>query len=417
MLKNKDLQSCPNPADNYPGDEKFRENLEQTYPGLLDELDAFLVADVSGSSGALNSSESDKLDEARSDDSASIFQVSSTESAAANLDAMDTSTPGPSNVLVQPQKPEKPAEPQNKLQMKTCSESSKINTNVQSEAEKAVEDEEAALLASPKTASPQPFAFDIDDSWDAGDENSEKGQNIKNTHEAQDVLTVHAENDFEQETAVRPTRECTKSQKRFREPSSTESSSPAKPSPARKVTKKLRSVVKRLKPARSASAAPLSPPAPVYHQKPATLAQAKTNALHDKKFSKALQAADEDSNKATKREALPNFEGLPLATAEGKVNPVVAERLANKGREFLVAEAQKFGVMNDYFVQKLLKTNRRTRSLSQTMRPKADPNRWLPKASPYGFTERGRRRDPEQRKKDATRQFIDGKPKHLQPRE
>ena len=178
-------------------------------------------------------------------------------------------------------------------------------------------------------------------------------------------------------------------------------------------------MVKRLRPNRSSSAAPLSPPpAPVFGQKPETLARAKKNALKDKKFLKAIHSVEADADRPTKRDELPNFDLMPLATPEGVVNPMVAERLFNKGREYLIREADQHGVARDYFVQKLLRSDRpdRSRSLSARGAPSQPIDPKLARLSP--FNERGRgRRVSEAKKKAATRQFIDGKPKHLQPRE
>lgn len=409
MLKNKDLQSSPNPTHNYPGDNNFKESLKQDYPGLLEELEAFLTADVTSSSNLESSLDSPKTPKKTGHESDSIFSLSSGESLPKNdaTQSEDTMKPGTSKASknsqnpVEPQKPQKPQIPD----------------------ESAMEDEEAALLASPKPD--QPFAFDLDDSWD-----SPKSPKPSKTPEASDVLTVHAGNDFAHETAVRPARSCTKKAKRLREPSSTESSgvSPARaPSPPKKVSQKVRSVIKRLKPTRSASAAPLSPPTPVYNQKPMTLAQAKTKALNDKKFNKAVAAAEENSTKETKREALPNYGGLPLVAPDtGAVNPMVAENLLQQGRQHLLQAAKTYKVTTDRFIQDLLKRDyqQRSRSLSQPghrgspLRTRADPHRWMPQASPYNsYNNRGRSRVPDKAKKAATRQIIDGKPKNLEQRE
>ena len=392
LLKAKDLQESPNPAHNYPGDERFKS--EFLSPELTAEIEAFLAADQTTSSATSGPSQN----------SVPSLEPISQTSAASNQEKPSSSAD------------EKPTGPSTDMEIDLPGP--KPGEEIK---EPTQEEISAAGL----------FEFSDNDSWDQ--EPNKKPAEFKSPKsspsppvEEQDVLTLHvSSNEFSDshEKAIQPTQPSSGG-KRERESSSAESlAGDTQPGPSSTSTPVLTRSSKKSKPAK----------------KKVRSSSCTTRHLADPKFQKAINAVKEDQIKPhgkldsivqrksdSETESLDstierNLPSIPLVS-RGTVDPEAARSLANMGHYILKNEADRCGVANHPYINTLLKaTSPRARSLS-TPRQKQN-NRLLnkpvsPKTARLSpFTTRGRGKVSSKQIHDATRQKIDGKIKNLKPRD
>ena len=401
LIKAKELQECPNPSHNYPGDEVFKsKNLS---PELVSEIEAFLTADHSSASASSESLNPPAVQE----EPKSLIEPKS------SIEPKSLSEPKPSTEPCTSKSAQSPADME--IDLPKLQPGEKIEEPTQEEIA------DAGL-----------FEFSNNDSWDQESPkklvNSTEPQDDNSSQkvEASDILTVHvSSNEFEDknETEICPAQPNVG--KRQRELSSNDSlpDSP-KPGPSGSSSPIITRSVALKKPAKkklrsaSCSARPLQDPK---FLKAISAVQADQLKPHGKmdEIKKPGSPVDDGFDSAIER----NLPEIPLVS-RGEVDPEAARNLAQMGHYVLLNEADRCGVANHPYINTLLKVtspDKRSRSLS-TARQKQEQRLLATPISPKTaklspFTTRGRRRSTSKQINDATRQKIDGKTKNLKPRE